>query len=327
MRPRPVLAAALAATGLALGTATGSAAPAGGADVVLVTRDCGSTDLYCPGFARAARRTGTRARVVSPDRREDVAGTFALLARQGHDLIISTPDLALDAHRAAARHPSQRFAVIDFTAAFAPPRPPNVALLEIRPREAAYLAGRLAGRMERLRRGPDVVGVVGGERIPPVDDFVYGYRAGARSAGVRVISGYSGSFDDPTVCTAEAERQIARGAHTVFDVAGECGAGTLEAVRAAGVWAIGVDRDRSGLGPFVLTSVVKRYDRAFALLMRQAPDRRLRAGRTIVMGLRRGGAELGRISPRVARPVLREIASVRRDLLAGRIRVPGPPGP
>jgi len=326
MRPAPALAGALAALAVAVGAAAGSAAPADPADVVLVTRDCDSTDLYCPGFAEAARRTGTRARVVSPDIREDVLGTFALLARQGHDLIISTPEFALDAHRAAARHPAQRFAVIDYTAAFAPPRPPNVALLELRPREAAYLAGRLAARMQRLRRGPGVVGVVGGERIPPVDDFVYGYRAGARSAGVRVITGYSGSFDDPTVCTVEAERQIARGAGAVFDVAGECGAGTLGAARAAGVWAVGVDRDRSGLGPFVLTSVVKRHDRAFALLMRQARDPGLPAGRTIVLGLRRGGVELGRISPRVPRRVLREIAAVRRDLVAGRIRVPGPPG-
>jgi basic membrane protein A len=295
--------------------------------VVLVTRDCSMTAHICPGFVQAARRTGTRARVVSPDRREDIDVTFAVLADQGYDLIISDPEYALGVHAVGPRYPDQRFAVIDFPAAAAPPRPPNVALLEIRPREAAYLAGWLAARMERLRRGPDVVGAVGGYPSPPVDDFIVGYRAGARHAdpGVRVLTGYAQSFDDPTACAVVAQRQIAQGAGVVFDVAGQCGMGTLREARAAGVWGIGVDRDRSYLGPHILTSVVKRYDRAFALLMRQAGDDRVPPGRTIVMGLRQGGAELGRISPRVPQPVLRELAAVRGDLVAGRIRVPGAP--
>ena len=72
--------------------------------------------------------------------------------------------------------------------------------------------------------------------------------------------------------------------------------------------------------------MVKRYDRAFALLMRQARNDRLPPGRGIVIGLRQGGAELGRISPRVPGRVLRELAAVRRDLVAGRIRVPGAGG-
>jgi basic membrane protein A len=120
-----------------------------------------------------------------------------------------------------------------------------------------------------------------------------------------------------------AERQIAQGAGVVLDVAGGCGRGTLDAARDAGVWAVGVDRDRAGLGPHVLTSVVKRYDRAFALLMRQARSTRPRADRAIVIGLRRGGAELGRISPRVPSRVLRELAAVRRAVVTGRIEVPG----
>ena len=179
--------------------------------------------------------------------------------------------------------------------------------------------------MERRRPGPDVVGAVGGLRIPPVDEFIIGFRAGARRASpeVRVLIGYSGDFADPTRCSAIAHRQIAEGAGTVLDVAGGCGPGTLEAARRTGVWAIGVDLDRSGLGPHILTSVVKRYDRGFALLMRQARDHRLRADRAIVMGMERGGVELGRISPRVPERVLRELAAVRRAILRGAIRVPG----
>jgi basic membrane lipoprotein Med (substrate-binding protein (PBP1-ABC) superfamily) len=109
----------------------------------------------------------------------------------------------------------------------------------------------------------------------------------------------------------------------LLDAAGGCGPGTLDAARGARRWAGGVGPDRAGLGPHILTSVVKRYDRGFALLMRQARNHRLPPDRAIVMGIRRGGAELGRISPRVPTRVRRELAAVRRDVVAGRIRVPG----
>jgi basic membrane protein A len=321
---RAALAAPLAALAVAAAVRAGDGEAAARASVALVAFDCSSERLVCPPFVAAARRTGTRVRIVSPDPREDVAATFALLAGQGYDLIVSDFNFAQAGPLAmAGRFPDQRFAVVD------PPfevvrRPANVTVLRIRPRKAAYLAGWLAGRMERRRPGPDVVGVVGGWPVLPVEDFIVGFRAGARRAapGVRVITGYSHSFIDQSACAAIAEGQIARGAGTVFDVAGACGQGTLAAARGAGIWAIGVDRDRSGLGPHILTSVVKRYDRAFALLMRRAADAGAPDGGNLDLGLARGGAELGRISPRVPRGILRELAEVRRDVLAGRIRVP-----
>ena len=229
----------------------------------------------------------------------------------------------------APRFPKAHFALIDAPLFILDVAAPNVTAVVIRPNEAAFLAGWLAARLERIRRGSDVVGVVGGEPILPVRDFVVGFRAGARRAspGVTVLIDYSKDFTDPTRCAALARRQIARGAGTVFDVAGGCGPGTLDAARGAGVWAIGVDLDRAGLGPHILTSVVKRYDRGFATLMRQARSGRLALGRTTVLTLRSGGAELGRISRRVPSQVLRELARVREQIISGRIRVPGVTGP
>jgi basic membrane protein A len=294
-------------------------------DVVLVTYDCALRPFLCPPFAQAARRTGTRARIVSLDERQDPADTMMTLARQGTDLVIGDVEWEPEVLRAARRFPGTRFAVVDIALTDGSPgtRPANVTYVEIRYGEAAYLAGWLAGRMERLRPGPDAVGAVGAFPIPPVDDFIVPYRAGALRAAprARVLTGYSRSFTDPTACATVAERQIAQGAGAVFDVAGGCGPGTLDAAREAGVWAVGVDLDRSGLGPHVLTSVVKRHDRAFALLMRRARDGAL-TGRGIVMGLRRGGSELGRISPRVPPRVLRELAAVRRAIVRGAVRMP-----
>ena len=213
--------------------------------------------------------------------------------------------------------------------------------------------------MERSRPGPDVVGVVGGETLPSVQDFVIGFRAGALRASPRatVLVDYSGDFTVPPLCAAVARRQIARGAGVLFDVAGGCGIGTLRAAKAAGVWAIGVDEDRSALGPHILTSVLKRYDRGLATLMRQARDDRLVLGRTTELGLRAGapgsagsapacrrgcagscsGTE--RASSRAAsasrargscspvkgpgRILLAAVAALRRRIVSGRLEVPG----
>ena len=206
-----------------------------------------------------------------------------------------------------------------------PRAPTNVQGVVFRTSEAAYLAGWLAGKLERRRPGRDVVGVVGGLKLPSVDDFVVGFVAGARRAapGITVLTDYSNDFVDESKCAALARRQIARGAGAVFNVAGECGLGTLAAARAAGVWAVGVDSDQSFLGPHVLTSVLKHYDAGFVEVLRQVRAGRVRTGRDTVLTMRDGAVGLGRISPKVPRSLVTQLDAIRRRIVAGEIVVPG----
>ena len=94
------------------------------------------------------------------------------------------------------RFPKARFALFDAPLSILGGPTRNVQAMVIQPLEAAYLAGWLAARMERLRPGKDVVGAVGGVDIPPVNDFIVGFRAGARAAdpGVTVPHGIFGRF-------------------------------------------------------------------------------------------------------------------------------------
>ena len=242
-----VLAAVAAALACAAAAAPGPrAAQADPPDVVLVTGDCDSGSLVCGPFVRAAKRTGAQARIVSPDPREDIVGTLSLLARQRHDLVVTDIFLSRELAEVAPKFPRTHFALFDGPLVIVDGTPSNVAAVLIRPNEAAYLAGWLAARLERSRPGPDIVGVVGGEPIPPVQDFVLGFRAGAKAASPRVtvLTGYSLDFTDPTKCATVARRQIAQGAGTVFDVAGGCGPGTLRGGEGRG----GVGH-RRGRGP------------------------------------------------------------------------------
>src|SRR5205823_6799839 len=80
------------------------------------------------------------------------------------------------------------------------------------------------------------------------------------------VIGYSNNFNDPTKCKAIAQKQIAdNNADILFQVAGGCGLGVLDAATQKNVYSIGVDVDQSkdstgATRPSVITSAVKRID-------------------------------------------------------------------
>ena len=59
----------------------------------------------------------------------------------------------------------------------------------------------------------------------------------------------------------------------MFQVAGGCGLGALDAAKQKKVWGIGVDADQYYLGPHILTSGVKRVDTAVFAAFRASKTR------------------------------------------------------
>jgi basic membrane protein A len=333
---RALLVAAVVAASLGTG-AVASTVESAQPRVVVVLDQGGCPDAHtlrlCEGFARASRLTGVAGHIITPTVREDLADVLGLLARQAYGAIIAfslSYSPALSA--VAARYPRTHFVVMDGSRTDVRGRPRNVQGVVFRTSEAAFLAGWLAAKLEQRRHGRDVVGVVGGANVPAVRDFVVGFRAGARRAapGVEVLVDYSGDFVDASKCAAIARRQVARGAGTLFNVAGECGLGTMQVAADSDVWGVGVDIDQSFLGTHVLTSVLRRFDTGFAAVLEQVKAGRVVTGRDTVLGLPEGAVGLGRISPRVPRSLRARLDGVRRDVLAGRIPVPSayprPPG-
>ena len=72
------------------------------------------------------------------------------------------------------------------------------------------------------------------------------------------LNGYSNDFPDQAQCKEIALDQITKGSDVVFQVAGRCGLGALDAAKEKSVWGIGVDKDQSFLGDQVMTSAIKR---------------------------------------------------------------------
>ena len=122
---------------------------------------------------------------------------------------------------------------------------------------------------------------MGGQKQPPVDRFIAGYQAGAKAAdpGITTLNGYSQDFSDLAKCKQIALNQIEQGAGVIFQVAGGCGLGALDAAKEKGVWGIGVDADQSFLGPHILTSAVKRVDTAVFDAIKLVVDGKFKGGK------------------------------------------------
>lgn len=277
------------------------------------------------GLQRAVRELGVSAKVISAPPRQNAVAAFRYLAQHRYDLILAFGFLITrDLDRAALQFPNRTFAVVDASIGDLPHHPKNVQGGHFLTEQPAYLAGYLAGLLERRRSGRDVIGSVGGYPIPTVDAYIAGYEAGARKAdpGIRLLNGYSHDFAIPAKCRAVALRQIAQGAGVIFQVADNCGRGALQAAREKGAWGIGVDVDQSSLGPHILTSVVKRLDVAVFDTVKAFKEGKLRLGSDTVYDLANGGVGLGKFSPRVTRALIARLAPIRRQIVAGTIQVP-----
>jgi basic membrane protein A len=315
---------------LVLGSAAAGGSPRLRVGLVLQTTAVDRASVFehgaYVGLRRAVDELGVEAKIVTVNpRAPSFVPGFSYLARQKYDLILGIGFLeAKSIDTAALRFPRARFAILDARLEDLEHRPRNVRGTLFKTEQGGYLAGYLAGLLERRRPGKDVLSTVGGYPIPTVNAYIAGFRAGARKAdpGVVLLNGYSQDFVNEGKCRTLALNQIAQGSGAVFAVAGPCGLGALDAARDKGVWGIGVDIDQSYLGPHILTSVVKRLDVAVYDLVRSLVRGTFTAGADSVFDLRDGGVALGKISPKVSPAILSQVERVRTEIVAGRIKVP-----
>ena len=205
----------------------------------------------------------------------------------------------------------------------------NIEGLTYATQENSYLIGCMAAMVAKSKyKGTPTIGVVGGIKIPPVDTFLAGYRAGAKkcvpSSVVKI--GYSQDFVKQDLCKNVAEDEIAGGAKIIFGVAGLCGLGALSAAKEHGLFAIGVDIDQSFLGAHILTSAVKRVDVGIFNAIAQAKRGKFKGGSNLVFNLKNNGVALGKISPRLTgklrKTVLAKVAVLKKQIISGKIKPP-----
>ena len=131
-----------------------------------------------------------------------------------------------------------------------------------------------------------------------------------------MVFGYASSFVDQHRCERLANRQIDHGAKVVFDVAGDCGFGAMQAAQIRGVRGIGVDSDLSYLGPRILASAVKRFDRATEAVVAYAVQGKLPNAGNVTLNLANDAVGLVGISNQVPESNRRKLEAVAARLRA-----------
>ena len=128
--------------------------------------------------------------------------------------------------------------------------------------EGSFLVGYIAAKMTKTNK----IGVVGGEDVDTINDFIVGYEAGAAYANpdVTVVRRYANGYEDPANGKECATALYDEGCDIVFAVAGKTGEGVFEAAAETGNYAIGVDSDQKFIDPeHILCSMVKSVDKSF----------------------------------------------------------------
>jgi basic membrane protein A len=143
----------------------------------------------------------------------------------------------------------------------------------------------MAGMLEKQGKGPantHVIGAVGGISIPPVNHYIAGYKwaAAMEDPSIKVLVGYSNDFSDPTKCSSVAKSQIANKAEFIFQVAGGCGLGALQAAGQAKVYSFGVDADQKDADPSVIASALKKVDVAVYTAIKSVVNGKFQGGET-----------------------------------------------
>jgi basic membrane protein A len=262
-------------------------------------QDRSFNQLANDGIKRAQSDLGVDTRVLTSKSNADYVPNLSTLAQQKYDLVIGVGFLMADAvDTVASKFPDTKFAVIDVDQSTLKHKPTNVQGLLFAEQQSGYLAGYLAGLYTKDKGGKQVIGSVGGQKIPPVDHYIAGYQAGAKAAdpGIKTLNGYSQDFVDQSKCKELALNQIAEGAQVVFQVAGQCGLGVIDAAKEKSVQGIGVDADQAYLGPQVLTSAIKKVDVAVFDTVKAAQADSFKGGTNETFDLTNDGAGIGKIS-------------------------------
>src|SRR6266496_3888102 len=186
-----------------------------------------------------------------------------------YDLIIGVGFLMQEAvGTVSAQFPDIHFAIIDGAGTDSKGtdlKHPNVQSLFFKEQDAGAMVGVMAGWLEKngkAKKNKHVVSAVGGISIPPVNHYIAGFKWAAKmeDSSIKVLVGYSNNFTDPAKCKTVAQSQINAGADVLFQVAGGCGLGVLQAAGQAGVYSVGVDADQKDADPSVIASALKKVD-------------------------------------------------------------------
>jgi basic membrane protein A len=182
----------------------------------------------------------------------------------------------------------------------------------------------MAGLYMKGQGSGGTISSVGGQKIPPVDHYIAGYQAGAKAAdpSIKTLNAYSQDFVDQSKCKEIALNQIQQGAKVVFQVAGQCGLGALDAAKEKSVQGIGVDADQSYLGSHIFTSAMKKVDVAVETVIKAVQSGNgFNGGSDATFDLKNNGVGIGKTNSAGAK-YQSKVDAVKQKIISGEVTPP-----
>ena len=286
-------------------------------------------DTAYAGFQAGLEKTGVEGRPVES---KDVAAQGEEIMRRAADggfgLIISLEWIHGEPmEKLAVDYPDNNWVIMNQTR-----KGDNVASVVFGEHEGSYLAGALAAlvttdtSIKGINPEP-VIGVIGGVKAPGIDKFIVGFIQGAEAINpdIDVKVAYSDTFGDPAKGQQMAKAMFDDGADIVYQVAGGTGIGIIEAAKAAGRYAIGVDTDQDGMAPGnVLTSMLKRVDVAVEDIITNYAAGSFPGGEVMDFGLAENGVALSDMKhtkDMIPAEYLEKVDALKAEIIAGKIDV------
>ncbi|MGN6447091.1 MAG: BMP family lipoprotein [Brucella intermedia] len=281
------------------------------------------------GLERAKSDFGVDLKIVDTGNRAlDYEEQFNNLAKDGqYDLIFVMGWELVDAlQKSNKAYPNQKFIFIDGVL-----DSPTMTYIDFVEEEGSFLVGALAGLMTSQQvEGFDSssqVGFVGGRDIPVIRNFLTGMEQGVAqvASDVSVSSVFAGTFDDPAKGSELAMALYGQDVDLLYQAAGPTGEGVLQAARAAGKYAIGVDVDQCPTAPgAMLASMLKRADIAVYDLIKGEVDGNPVKPGAYAYGVKSGGVELkicDDMKGSVPADITAKLEEIRKGIADGTIAV------
>lgn len=299
-------------------------------------------DSAARGLARAQKELPVATKVIEggtdPTRWE--AGLSDIADSGDYDLIVAgTYSMEPYVQKIAQEFPSSRFVLFDSSVDYQACRCANVHSMLFRQNEGSYLAGFLAASLMKsglpeTTQAKDLA-TIGGMRIPVIDDFTIGFRAGVEAADPHavILNQYANAFFDPAAGKEIAKALYGKGVGLIFHAAGATGQGVNEAAAEAHRYVIGVDMDQYALyhdsnpqlASHIVTSVVKNIDVGIYDAIKAQLQGKLVFGRAQSLGVAEGGIGLARTSDVLAQAppaVIAALDAAQAAVIAGKVKVP-----
>jgi basic membrane protein A len=315
-----------------LGTAKAPAAQKAGYKAALISdvvgfNDSGFNKLQLQGLKKAAKKIhGTAIPLVSHSQ-SDYQPNYTTAVHDGAKIIVGAGYLLGDTMKAfATQYPNIKFAITDDPVA-AVGGLKNEQGITYATEQGGCLVGVLAAKMAKSM-GHKIIGVAGGQEIPPVDSYIAGYKFCAKKAvkGTKILVQYSNDFANVAKCSAIAQNEIGQGAQVIFQVAGPCGDGALKEAAALHKWGIGVDANEYKVSKRILTSALKQTGVGVYKTVVAAAQGHFHGGKDYNFNLKNGGVGVamgkGGMSPKVKPAWIKTMNQFKAKILHGKLKVP-----